>query len=113
MLNKKKKRRTDYLTKKSGTNIGKKMALIKGYKKMKLSQQQENLLKYVPSVEVRAKIRSYMKNLIKDIKKAEDLMNEFGFKKRFLREKRIKQNELESIVWKLMINRNKRKRLLD
>ena len=80
---------------------------------MKLSPQQENLLKYVPSVEVRAKIRSYMKNLIKDIKKAEDLMNEFGFKKRFLREKRIKQNELESIVWKLMINRNKRKRLLD
>ena len=80
---------------------------------MKLSEKQENLLKYVPSVEVRAKIRSYMKNLIKDIKKAEDLMNEFGFKKRFLREKRIKQNELESIVWKLMINRNKRKRLLD
>tara|TARA_B100001248_G_C27341748_1_gene436633 strand:+ start:93 stop:335 length:243 start_codon:yes stop_codon:yes gene_type:complete len=80
---------------------------------MKLLKEQENLLKYVPSVEVRAKIRSYLKNLIKDIKKAEDLMNEFGFKKRFLREKRIKQNELESIVWKLMINRNKRKRLLD
>ena len=55
---------------------------------MKLLKEQENLLKYVPSVEVRAK-------------------------KRFLREKRIKQNELESIVWKLMINRNKRKRLLD
>ena len=35
-------------------------------------------------------------------------MNEFGFKKRFLREKRIKQNELESIVWKLMINKNKK-----
>ena len=80
---------------------------------MKLLKEQENLLKYVPSVEVRAKIRSYLKNLIKDIKKAEDLMNEFGFKNRFLREKRIKQNELESIVWKLMINRNKRKRLLD
>ena len=80
---------------------------------MKLLKEQENLLKYVHSVEVRAKIRSYLKNLIKDIKKAEDLMNEFGFKKRFLREKRIKQNELESIVWKLMINRNKRKRLLD
>ena len=84
------------------------MALIKGYKKMKLSQQQENLLKYVPSVEVRATIRSYMKNLIKDIKKAEDLMNEFGFKKRFLREKGIKHKELQSIVWKLMINKNRK-----
>ena len=75
---------------------------------MKLSKEQENLLKYVPLVEVRAKIRSYMKNLIKDIKKAEALMNEFGFKKRFLREKGIKHKELTSIVWKLMINKNRK-----
>ena len=58
---------------------------------MKLSKEQENLLKYVPSVEVRAKIRSYMKYLIKE----------------------KKQKELTSIVWKLLINRNKRKRLLN
>ena len=50
---------------------------------MKLSKEQENLLKFVPSVEVRKKIRSYMKNLIKDIKKAEDVMNELGLKKGF------------------------------
>ena len=49
-----------------------------------------------------------MKNLIKDIKKAEALMNEFGFKKRFLREKGIKHKELTSIVWKLMINKNRK-----
>ena len=58
---------------------------------MKLCNEQENLLKYVPSVEVRAKIRSYMKYLIKE----------------------KKQKELTSIVWKLLINRNKRKRLLN
>ena len=58
---------------------------------MKLIPEQENLLKYVPSVEVRAKIRSYMKYLIKE----------------------KKHKELTSIVWKLLINRNKRERLLN
>jgi len=75
---------------------------------MKLSQEQENLLKFVPSVEVRAKIRSYMKNLIKDIKKAEEVMTELGLKKRFLQIKKEKSKELSSIVWKLMINKNRK-----
>ena len=75
---------------------------------MKLSKEQENLLKYIPSVEVRAKIRSYMKNLIKDIKKAEEVMTELGLKKRFLQIKKEKSKELSSIVWKLMINKNRK-----
>ena len=75
---------------------------------MKLSKEQENLLKYIPSVEVRAKIRSYMKNLIKDIKKAEDVMNELGLKKRFLQIKKEKSKELFSIVWKLHLNKNRK-----
>ena len=77
---------------------------------MKLYKGQEDLLKYVPSVEVRKKIRSYMKNLIKDIKKAEDVMNELGLKKRFLQIKKEKSKELFSIVWKLHLNKNKRLR---
>ena len=77
---------------------------------MKLYKGQEDLLKYVPSVEVRKKIRSYMKNLIKDIKKAEDVMNELGLKKRFLQIKKEKSNELFSIVWKLHVNKNIRLR---
>ncbi len=77
---------------------------------MKLYKGQEDLLKYVPSVEVRKKIRSYMKNLIKDIKKAEDVMNELGLKKRFLQIKKEKSKELFSIVWKLHINKNIRLR---
>ena len=77
---------------------------------MKLSKEQENLLKYIPSVEVRAKIRSYMKNLIKDIKKAEEVMTELGLKKRFLQIKKEKSKELFSIVWKLHLNKNKRLR---
>ena len=75
---------------------------------MKLSKEQENLLKYISSVEVRAKIRSYMKNLIKDIKKAEEVMTELGLKKRFLQIKKEKSKELSSIVWKLMINKNRK-----
>ena len=77
---------------------------------MKLSKEQENLLKYIPSVEVRAKIRSYMKNLIKDIKKAEKVMTELGLKKRFLQIKHEKSKEFQSVVWKLMVNKNKRER---
>ena len=75
---------------------------------MKLSKEQENLLKYIPSVEVRAKIRSYIKNLIKDIKKAEEVMTELRLKKRFLQIKKEKSKELSSIVWKLMINKNRK-----
>ena len=77
---------------------------------MKLYKEQEDLLKFVPSVEVRKKIRSYMKNLIKDIKKAEDVMNKLGLKKRFLQIKKEKSKELFSIVWKLHLNKNKRLR---
>ena len=79
---------------------------------MKLYKEQEDLLKFVPSVEVRKKIRSYMKNLIKDIKKAEDVMTELGLKKRFLQIKKEKSKELFSIVWKLHINKNKRLRII-
>ena len=75
---------------------------------MKLSKEQENLLKYISSVEVRAKIRSYMKNLIKDIKKAEEVMTELGLKKRFLQIKKEKSKELFSIVWKLHLNKNRK-----
>ena len=77
---------------------------------MKLTKEQENLLKFVPSVEVRKKIRSYMKNLIKDIKKAEKVMTELGLKKRFLQIKKEKSKEFRSVVWKLMVNKNKRER---
>ena len=77
---------------------------------MKLSKEQENLLKFVPSVEVRKKIRSYMKNLIKDIKKAEKVMTKLGLKKRFLQIKKEKSKEFQSVVWKLMVNKNKRER---
>ena len=77
------------------------MALIKGYKKMKLSQQQENLLKYVPSVEVRAKIRSYMKSLIKDIERTYKLTNTLGWKWRMERDRRKARKELK---WKPKTN---------
>ena len=77
---------------------------------MKLSKEQENLLKFVPSVEVRKKIRSYMKNLIKDIRKAEKVMTELGLKKRFLQIKKEKSKEFRSVVWKLMVNKNKREK---
>ena len=46
---------------------------------MKLSQEQENLLKFVPSVEVRKMIRSRIKTLMKDIKKTYDLRDELGY----------------------------------
>ena len=46
---------------------------------MKLSQEQENLLKFVPSVEVRKMIRSRIKTLMKDIKKTYDLRDKLGW----------------------------------
>ena len=46
---------------------------------MKLSLEQENLLKYVSSVEVRRMIRSRMKTLIKDIEKTYNLRDEIGY----------------------------------
>ena len=77
---------------------------------MKLTKEQESLLKFVPSVEVRKKIRGYMKNLIKDIKKAEKVMTKLGLKKRFLQIKKEKSKEFQSVVWKLMVNKHKRER---
>ena len=46
---------------------------------MKLSKEQENLLKFVPSVEVRKMIRSRIKTLMKDIKKTYDLRDKLGW----------------------------------
>ena len=45
---------------------------------MKLSQEQENLLKFVPSVEVRKMIRSRIKTLMKDIKKTYKILTDAG-----------------------------------
>ena len=64
---------------------------------MKLSQEQENLLKFVPSVEVRAKIRSYMKSLIKDIERTYKLTNELGWKWRMEKDRRKARKELYQI----------------
>ena len=58
---------------------------------MKLLKEQETLLKYVPSVEVRAKIRSHLKYLIKE----------------------KKYKEINWLIWKLLMNRNKRERLIN
>ena len=46
---------------------------------MKLSQEQENLLKFVPSVEVRKMIRSRIKTLLNDIQKTYMLKDNFGW----------------------------------
>ena len=46
---------------------------------MKLTKEQEILLKFVPSVEVRKMIRSRIKTLMKDIKKTYDLRDELGW----------------------------------
>ena len=71
---------------------------------MKLSQEQENLLKFVPSVEVRAKIRSYMKSIIKDIERTYKLTNELGWKWRMEKDRRKARKELYQIEKQLINN---------
>ena len=71
---------------------------------MKLSKEQENLLKFVPSVEVRKMIRSRIKTLLKDIKKTHNLSNELGWKWRMERDRRNAKNELNEITKQLFNN---------
>ena len=71
---------------------------------MKLSKQLENLLKFVPSVEVRKMIRSRIKTLLKDIKKTHNLSNELGWKWRMERDRRKAKNELNEITKQLFNN---------
>ena len=71
---------------------------------MKLSQQQENLLKYVSSVEVRKMIRSRIKTLLKDIQKTYKLSNELGWKWRMERDRRKAREELNEIAKQLYKN---------
>ena len=52
---------------------------------MKLSKEYENLLKKsIPSVKKRAKIRSYIHHLIKDIERAKTLMKDFEWTNNYL-----------------------------
>ena len=74
---------------------------------MILSKNYENLLKYVSSVEVRAMIRSRIKNLIKDIEKTYRLSNELGWKWRMERERKKKRKELYEIEIQLINHYNK------
>ena len=73
---------------------------------MKLSQEQENLLKFVPSVEVRKMIRSRIKTLLKDIKKTHNLSNELGWKWRMERDRKRAKEELNQIAIQLFNNRS-------
>ena len=73
---------------------------------MKLSKEQEALLKFVPSVEVRAKIRSYMKSLIKDIERTYKLTNTLGWKWRMERDRKRAKEELNQIAIQLFNNRS-------
>ena len=71
---------------------------------MKLSQEQENLLKFVPSVEVRKMIRSRIKTLMTDIKKTYDLRDELGWQMEKTRGKA--RRELNAIDIQLINNYN-------
>ena len=64
---------------------------------MKLTLEQENLLKYVSSVEVRRMIRSRMKTLIKDIEKTYKIGNELGWQWRMRRDRSKARRELYEI----------------
>ena len=46
---------------------------------LKLTKEQESLLKFVPSVEVRKMIRSRIKTLLNDIQKTYKLKDNFGW----------------------------------
>ena len=71
---------------------------------MQLSKEHEDLLKLVPSVEVRGMIRSRMKTLIKDIKKTCKLANELGWKWRMDRDRDKAREELHEIERQLINN---------
>ena len=71
---------------------------------MQLSKEHEDLLKLVPSVEVRGMIRSRMKTLIKDIKKTYKLANELGWKWRMDRDRDKAKEELHEIERQLINN---------
>ena len=71
---------------------------------MQLSKEHEDLLKLVPSVEVRKMIRSRIKNLIKDIEKTYKLANELGWKWRMDRDRDKAREELHEIERQLINN---------
>ena len=71
---------------------------------MKLSKEQENLLKFVPSVEVRKMIRSRIKTLLKDIQKTYKLTNELGWKWRMERDRSNARREINLIEQQLINN---------
>ena len=73
---------------------------------MKLSKEQENLLKFVPSVEVRKMIRSRIKTLLKDIDKTYKLTNALGWKWRMERDRGKARSELNAIDMQLINNYN-------
>ena len=71
---------------------------------VKLTKEQENLLKFVPSVEVRKMIRSRIKTLLKDIKKTHNLSNELGWKWRMERDRSNAKREINLIEQQLINN---------
>ena len=71
---------------------------------MKLSKGHEDLLKFVPSTEVRKMIRSRIKTLLKDIKKTHKLSNELGWKWRMERDRKRAKEELNQIAIQLFNN---------
>ena len=71
---------------------------------MKLSKEQESLLKFVPSIEVRGMIRSRIKTLLKDIKKTYKLRDELGWKWRMDRDRDRAKEELNQIAIQLFNN---------
>ena len=71
---------------------------------MKLSKEQESLLKFVPSIEVRGMIRSRIKTLLKDIKKTYKLRDELGWKWRMDRDRTKARSELYEIERQLINN---------
>ena len=73
---------------------------------LKLTKEQESLLKFVPSVEVRKMIRSRIKTLLKDIKKTHNLSNELGWKWRMERDRKRAKEELNQIAIQLFNNRS-------
>ena len=73
---------------------------------MKLSKGHEDLLKFIPSVEVRKMVRSRIKTLLKDIKKTHKLRDELGWKWRMERDRKRAKEELNQIAIQLFNNRS-------
>ena len=71
---------------------------------MKLSKGHEDLLKFIPSVEVRKMVRSRIKTLLKDIKKTHKLRDELGWKWRMDRDRDRAKEELNQIAIQLFNN---------